>query len=180
VGSRPAKYKFDLADFAAYETLRDSFLLARPQGHRALCYGGIIARLARETLPNSVVFPGPSQSALQGNYEAFTDHVGSLVDDTLPEDVLDFICGAYEVGTGIGNQIAIQSWFPRYNTWDGSGLNVGHWNDECEEWYLKRRDEILAGKTKPLSGNEWRQKLRMTRHAPKLVFQMNKAALSFL
>jgi len=60
LGCRPHQYKFDLADFAAYETRRESFLLAQPQGRCALCYGGIVACLARETLPDSVVFTGPS------------------------------------------------------------------------------------------------------------------------
>ena len=56
-------YKFDLADFVSYETLCESFLVAQPQGHRALSYGGIVARLARESLPDSSVATAASANS---------------------------------------------------------------------------------------------------------------------
>jgi len=99
LGCHPHRYKFDLADFAAYETRRESFLLAQPQGRRALCYGGIVAHLARETLPDSAVFTGPSYKACQETLEEGGD---LLVDDRLSDRDLDLICGTYEVETGLG------------------------------------------------------------------------------
>ena len=59
-------YRFDLADFAGYEVLRDSFLRSQPHGPLALREGGIIAHLAREVLPNSTALSGPSSEALSG------------------------------------------------------------------------------------------------------------------
>ena len=102
LGHRFNQHKFDLADFAAYETLRESFLLAQPQGRRALTYGGIVAHLARETSLDSVVLTGPSYNVLQGQQEIFGEGRESLVDDQLSEDNLDFICGTYVVKTGNG------------------------------------------------------------------------------
>jgi hypothetical protein len=101
LGHRSKSHKFDLADFVSYETLRESYLVAQPQGRRALSYGGIVARLARETLPDSVVLAGPSYQALQGQQEIFGEGGDMLVDDKLSEDDLDFICGAYVVETGV-------------------------------------------------------------------------------
>jgi hypothetical protein len=66
-----------------------------------LSYGGIVARLARETLPDSVVFAGPSYQALQGQQEIFGEGMDMLVDDQLSEDDLDFICGTYTVESRI-------------------------------------------------------------------------------
>jgi hypothetical protein len=100
LGSRPYQYKFDIADFATYETIRESFLKDQPQGRRALCYGGIVGRLARETLPDSAALAGPSDSALQGEQGFFQDGGDFFVDDQLSDRELDLICGTYDVGTG--------------------------------------------------------------------------------
>ena len=197
LGHRSKSHKFDLADFVSYETLRESFLVAQPQGRRALSYGGIVARLARETLPDSVVLAGPSYQALQGQQEIFGEGKDILVDDQLSEDDLDFICGTYVVETGIksmheysecwnnltyssSGQTAIYSWFPRANIWEGSGFNVGFWNQECERWYLKHRSKILDGTAVPLSGKDWRQEIRKYWRAPQLSIKMDNAALEFL
>lgn len=72
------------------------------------------------------------------------------------------------------------SWYPRRKAWEDSGFNVCHWNRDCEDFYLHRRADILAGKAVPLSGNAWRQKIRMTQHARTLMYKMNKEALEFL
>ena len=66
-----------------------------PYAHRALCEGGIIARLARESMPNTLVFQGPSEEALEGKCSVFASPDGIMVDDHLPEDVKDFICEMY-------------------------------------------------------------------------------------
>jgi hypothetical protein len=99
LGRRPHQYKFDLADFAAYESLRESFIQAQPVGRRALSYGGIVARLARETLADSAVLAGPSDSALQGQQEILDDGKVFFVDDKISDQDLDLICGTYEVET---------------------------------------------------------------------------------
>jgi len=104
VRHRPTGYRFDLADFVAYESSRDSFLQSHPYARRALCEGGIIARLARESMSDTLVFQGPSEEALEGNYSVFATHDGIMVDDYLSQDIKDFICGTYIIKTGVGGK----------------------------------------------------------------------------
>ena len=66
LGTRPKKYRFDVADFSVYQTVCDSFLKSNPFCRAALCMGGIVACLARETIPNTAALLGPSQDALDG------------------------------------------------------------------------------------------------------------------
>ena len=114
VPARPAKFRisalgylpFDCSlsamDYAAYLDRRDSFL-HRPYSRAALMKGGIIGRLARESLDehgDMVVRHGPSDNVLRmgtaiqlgGNY---------FWDDDLVEDEEQFICGVYKISTGM-------------------------------------------------------------------------------
>ena len=101
LGNRSADYSFDLADFAGYEVLRDSFLRSQSHGPLALREGGIVARLAREVLPNSNALSGPSPEALSGRRARFTYGTSNeiYVDDTFLEEELGLICGTYALGT---------------------------------------------------------------------------------
>ena len=101
---RPTGYIFDQADFLAYESSRDSFLQSHPYVRRALCEGGIIARLARESMSDTLVFQGPSEEALEGKCSVFAFPDQVMVDDHLPQDVKDLICGTYTVKTGAGGK----------------------------------------------------------------------------
>jgi hypothetical protein len=80
----------------------------------------------------------------------------------------------------VPDQTASLSWFPKANIWESSGYNVRHWNQDCEDFYIRRRTDIMQGRGVPFSAREWRQKIRMNRQAPQLIVQINKAALSFL
>ena len=98
LGYRPVKYSFDLADYAGYEALRDSFLRSQPHGSLALREGGIIARLAREVLPNSNGLSGPSSEALSGHHARFICDDQVYVEDEFSEAELGLICGTYVIG----------------------------------------------------------------------------------
>jgi hypothetical protein len=101
LGHRPAGYSFDLADFAGYEVLRDSFLRSQSHGPLALREGGIIARLAREVLPNTKALSGPSSEALNGDRARFICNNSSeiYVADNFLDAELGLICGTYSLGT---------------------------------------------------------------------------------
>ena len=101
LGHRPDEYSFDLADFAGYEALRDSFLRSQPHGPLALREGGIIARLAREVLPYSNGLSGPSSEALSrsGHHAQFVCNDQIYVEDEFSEDELGLICGTYVIST---------------------------------------------------------------------------------
>jgi hypothetical protein len=97
----PTGYVFDQADFLAYESSQDSFLQSHPYAFCALCEGGIIACLARESMSNTLVFQGPSEEALKSKCGIFASPDGIMVDDYLPQDVKDLICETYIVKTGM-------------------------------------------------------------------------------
>jgi hypothetical protein len=99
LGYRSVDHSFDLADFAGYEALRDSFLRSQPHGPLALREGGIIARLAREVLPNSNALSGPSSEALSGRRARFICNDKIYVEDEFSEAELSLICGTYALGT---------------------------------------------------------------------------------
>jgi hypothetical protein len=79
---------------------RDSFLRSQSHGPLALCEGGIIARLAREVLPNSKALFGPSLEALNGDHARFICNNSSeiYVADNFLDAELGLICGTYSLG----------------------------------------------------------------------------------
>jgi hypothetical protein len=97
LGYRSLNYTFDVADFAGYQVLRDSFLLTQPHGPLALREGGIIARLAREVLPNSNALSGPSSDALSGHHARHVCDGKIYVEDEFSDAELRLICGTYEL-----------------------------------------------------------------------------------
>jgi len=108
LGYRSVDHLFDLADFAGYETLRDSFLRSQSHGPLALREGGIIARLAREVLPSSNCLSGPSSEALSGLRARFVYNDEIYVDDEFTDVELGLICGTYVLGNSSvrgGNEI---------------------------------------------------------------------------
>jgi hypothetical protein len=88
-------------DYRAYEERRDLFF-KQPHARAALLKGGIIWRLAMESIGPDVAIMGPSDRA-----HHFGDIVGpdghQITDDDLTDDELNLICGVYEVPTGKSN-----------------------------------------------------------------------------
>ncbi|KIJ39403.1 hypothetical protein M422DRAFT_148352, partial [Sphaerobolus stellatus SS14] len=74
----------------------------------------------------------------------------------LMNEEMDIICGVYYVYTGSGLQGENQSWWPKQNIWEGGGLNIGYWSNDCEVWYQNRLADIKAGKAKLKTAAEWR------------------------
>jgi len=200
LGYRSVGYLFDLADFAGYETLRDSFLRSQSHGPLALREGGIIARLAREVLPHCNALSGPSSEALSGHCARFVCDDEIYVDDKFSDAELGLLCGTYVLGNSDvsrgGNEIYLffqavinliflvlpkkVSWFPPANVWDKCGFGVGQWTHECEIWFQKHVAKIRSGTFQPLSSIEWRKQIRFTRLAVKVAYQMKKGAASFI
>ncbi|KAF8961285.1 hypothetical protein BDZ97DRAFT_1664433 [Flammula alnicola] len=180
LGRRPRGYNFDTADFAKYQTMRDSYLESCDSARRALSVGGVIARLAREVLPVSAILAGPSQDALKGNQDVLICDGEVFVDDGLSTATKKMLCGTYEEDNGTAGEKGMYAWFPLENSWNSSGLQVGHWTNECEDWYKEHFQKILDGKFSPLPSSKWRTAMRLTQLAPRLLYLMNNAALDFL
>ncbi|KAJ3484378.1 hypothetical protein NLJ89_g11985 [Agrocybe chaxingu] len=149
-----------------------------PNARRALSFGGIITRLAKDTLDASSILNGPSAAALAGKQATFKSSGYAWVDDTLSEAELDLICGTYLVP--MSNGPALVSWFPRPNAWASSGLDVHQWNVECEDWFVWHRKEITKDKAQLKHSNAWRKDLWFTQSAPELIRKMDAASLGLL
>jgi hypothetical protein len=101
LGYRPAGYKPDRLDYAAYLDRRNR-LLSSPCGRAALLHGGLIARFARGVVKFDEVLDGPSRNVTQDGRlfrHAHTPGVG-FWDDGLTEDDIDILCGVYQVAIG--------------------------------------------------------------------------------
>ena len=99
---RSAGYIFTIEDFNVYIHRRDS-LLRSPRGRTALLKGGIVWRLAVETIGVDECLEGPSIETIvhrRGLVHPTADPSVDLCDDDLSTDELDLICGGYECLTG--------------------------------------------------------------------------------
>ena len=63
-----------------------------------MCEGGIIARLAREVIPNSEALTGPSPLAMDGHCGRFVGDGKIFVNDNFLNTELRLICGTYVLG----------------------------------------------------------------------------------
>ncbi|HEV7738261.1 MAG TPA: hypothetical protein VGO47_12930 [Chlamydiales bacterium] len=59
--------------------------------------------------------------------------------------------------TGTGTNL---SWWPKQGAWASSGLNVGYWSADCEEWFRNRLASIKDGTAQLRSATEWKKGLR--------------------
>ena len=101
LGSLPFRYRPRPSDYVAYLQRRDD-LLRRTYGRAALLKGGIIGRLARESLDERadfIVASGPSEDAER--FGSCIEIEGSRYwDDDLDCTDEDIICGLYKISTG--------------------------------------------------------------------------------
>jgi hypothetical protein len=98
---RSSGYVFTIEDFNVYIHRRDS-LLRSPRGRAALLKGGIVWRLAVETISVDDCLEGPSIETSvhrRGLVHPTADPSVDLCDDDLSTDELDLICGVYECFT---------------------------------------------------------------------------------
>ena len=109
LGTRPTNYRFDLADFSAYQSVCESVLRSKPFCRAALCMGGIVARLARDILPTSAALLGPSPDALEGYQEIKVSGDELFCDDNLSKTYMELICGVYKIPTAQRGMYTIKS-----------------------------------------------------------------------
>ena len=101
LGFLPFDYRPRRSDYVAYIERRDA-LLRRNYGRAALMKGGIVGRLARESLGDRadfVVSSGPSDDAV--DFGSCIEIEGSRYwDDDLDCEDEEIICGVYKISTG--------------------------------------------------------------------------------
>jgi hypothetical protein len=101
LGFLPSDYRPHSSDYAAYLQRREN-LLRRNYGRAAILKGGIIGRLARESLGDRADFliaPGPSDDVVRfGSCVKIEE--GRYWDDDLDCEDEEIICGVYKLSTG--------------------------------------------------------------------------------
>jgi hypothetical protein len=97
LGFHHCSHTFDLANFSLYnfDLLEDS------AGRAALMLGGIIWRLAYNTIAQKRVTKGPASNVAWSGKNIVGLKGHTLVDNNLSPAVEDTICGVYKVYTGI-------------------------------------------------------------------------------
>ncbi|KAJ3859441.1 hypothetical protein EV359DRAFT_50836 [Lentinula novae-zelandiae] len=184
LGHCPCGFSPGLNEYLSYEHRQDSFLHL-VKGRAAILAGGLIACFAREVVDPYNVLDGPTKRALHGQQALCVwdpRQSAAFWDDELTEDEIDLICGTYEIATGKFAQYAIRSWWPRPISWKSSGLNVGYWSSDAENWFQSHMKGILEtpGSVKPLSNNQWRSVLKFNTDSPKLSHKNDLLAAEYL
>lgn len=100
LGFRHRSHTFDLVDFSAYETKKID-VLQGSAGRAALMRGGIVWRLAYDTVAPKRVTNGPASNVAWSGKNIGDLNGHTLVDDNLSPAAEDAICGVYKVYTGI-------------------------------------------------------------------------------
>ena len=115
---RPRAHVYTGADYNAYEEARDSLLRSDCRiGRAALLSGGILWRLAIESLAPDLVLENPGELArAKGIGFTYWDHTGgAYVDDGLTDDEIRLIIGMYVCEPAERKNLAgygIPSWWP--------------------------------------------------------------------
>lgn len=101
LGYRPRNYRPDALDYQAYVSTRNRFLRTS-RCRAALMAGGLIARIAKDMVPYTDVFYGPSDAVFLEGMCLWDGKKSSpkYWDDKLTEHEMDIICGVYKVATG--------------------------------------------------------------------------------
>ena len=102
LGYRPLSYQFSLSDFVSYERKKDE-LLSGSAGRAALMQGGIVWRLAIDTVQQKKVTNGPVSSVAWSGKNVGDLDGHTLVDYYLSLAAEDAICGMYKVYTSMYN-----------------------------------------------------------------------------
>lgn len=98
-GWRPENYRpTGMEEYMAYQSIRIDFLKQRRMRAALMC-GGIVWRLAIETLTADAVIAGPSHDSYHEVVQEHSTHE-NYYDDHLSVIEQDFICGVYKVATG--------------------------------------------------------------------------------
>lgn len=176
---RLAGYTFTKSDYDAYIRSR-SLLLCQPRMRAALMRGGIVWRLAIATMSATDVLAGPSDAPSISMVH--TRNSEQYVDDDLTSTELQLICGAYLCYTGHGEQVAIKSWWPLHDLFEGEdcGENYGRWNQFRENHYQRRQTQILQDGAQPLGWKDWRQRMHGTNALRLLKKKVEMGARLFL
>lgn len=184
LGYRKSGYRPDANDFRAYERERDRFLRSN-RGRAAILAGGLLSRLAMNTVQREDVVYGPDPDLVSKQGRCFWEYGGKgYWDDFLTSDEADLICGMYMVEKGPSHSSADEashmSWWPRQSHFTIGGLNLGFWSYDCEKWFRNRSRECTSREDPLMSATQWRKAVSFTHSIPKTMEKNRVLAATFL
>jgi hypothetical protein len=149
------------ADYEAYIQARDD-IFKSPRARVLRLLGGIIGRLALESVPDVVVLDGPSSC----DQIVGTTQNSFFVDDFISETDLEMVSGVYRVIGASGSQddpMAHASWWPSHSVWKRCGLAMDQWLPNAEVFYAQRLAKF-QGEVWELKGSTaWKRGLKYDR-----------------
>ncbi|KAG2100705.1 uncharacterized protein F5147DRAFT_655494 [Suillus discolor] len=122
--------------------------------------------------------------------ELLVGHGGqTYYNDGLLEEEIDFMCRMYYIDLRDGPEVV--SWWPRPNTWNASGLNVGFWSACCEDWFQGRlgnlqeevscmRHSLTKDANGPMTSTQWKCSLKFQPATNKIMRNISAACYDFM
>ncbi|KJA21984.1 hypothetical protein HYPSUDRAFT_202479 [Hypholoma sublateritium FD-334 SS-4] len=152
--SRPFKYNFTLRDYVAY-VAQCYVLLCQPRLRAAILQGGYLWRAAVSVVSFNKVLDGPSGRSIDPTkmFVVTLPDGKRYIDDALTETEIALLLGVYQCQTGHGDQVALTSWCPLLNVYNGSGLCYGRWTTFNESLYSQQVEKYLSWIKGTYSGN---------------------------
>ncbi|PPR03965.1 hypothetical protein CVT26_001217 [Gymnopilus dilepis] len=157
LGVREHGYAPDQVDYTAYLASRRQLLLG-PRGRALRLVGGIVGRIASETVTDQSVLQGP----IFCDTIIGTSDTMEYVDDGVSLRDCNIVCGVYSVTRkdGIGKP-AQRSWFPQRTLWENQcGLHDEQWLPDAETWYRTLVTKFQNGIYNVPKAREWKGAVR--------------------
>ncbi|KAK0243349.1 hypothetical protein EDD85DRAFT_761548 [Armillaria nabsnona] len=171
---RPMGFQPDLSDYAYYIRKRLALLENPAVARAALMQGGLIWRIAMEHVPDSDIILSDSghntyRYEICHRIQRDGEPAFNILEESLSEDQIDLICGVYRTyRSASASRTFTQdlSWFPKITSFKNSGLDLGHWSPDAEDWYQRRMQMYLSRdpKGRCLNQAEWKSNIRLWRN----------------
>jgi len=158
LGFRDADFKPGREDYLDYLNSRQETLLSYA-GRVIRTRGGIAGRIAAEYVKEIDVLQGPSMC---NEIVGFDDDGHAYLDDFVPSEQLDIVCGVYKVRLR-RDVISNLSWWPQQSTWRTSGFDSDHWTPDAEAWYQDHLKNLNTNDHKLSPKKIWKGKLKRFR-----------------
>ncbi|KAF8873539.1 hypothetical protein CPB84DRAFT_1798300 [Gymnopilus junonius] len=157
LGARVYEWTPTRMDYEEYRMQRKAIFQSEVgRGFRMM--GGCMWRLASGQVSDDKVLLGPRN--LDHIMARFDDNT-VLVEDEIPPQSLEVVCGIYYVDESRnGGTVGQPSWWPKWVRWEQGGFDIGQWTPDAEIWFGNRLAELQSGTFAVHPQTLWRKKVR--------------------
>ena len=185
-------------DYLAYRQELAEFFAHYPHAYAAsLSAGGILWRVAMDVLPmphesdiTRLFHPNGCISRTVGGEKYWTPKLTQLEEDVVVGVYKWAVCKfipknsreiPYLSSPAAQHSPKEDSWWPKHQTWSGSGLDFGAWTPLDEEWYSSRSTRLNTQAASCVRAKEWKAKLKyQKKEAEKFLTSARSLAESFV